>query len=479
MTLERPAWSVTIASVRAPVWSYTVTAGDDPFGGDLELVPPLVAGFAFDADQLPAPIAPDTLQFRLFARNTAALPPLIEGQILTFELVRPTADAPIPYLRTILRVTDLQAQLDRLPAIYVDVTAVDVLAEFRGRKITRSLPLQSRADRLLAIASAVGARIDHDLPGEGTILAPLELTEASAGDTAQDALNIDPWDVLRPANLGESRAYRVVQLDPDAKLEYALFEFYREAGIVYLADRDDLPPADAYGLVLRADWIDLSPTWRRGKEARTNKAIATGLENPANPQPLTAAVQHTPLVRAWGESARTIATQAWQTAVLEQVARRALPQAADATPAWAVDEMTIDTTRLDDDELDAIAPMFVPQIDGTGSAAAPSSVAVLGVPADLSLGRIAGRITQARFTIDAGDLTIAVRVLPGVPRSTQAVTYAQWRASDLSDATYADVDPSITYAQAKLARLAPGPGFYPSSDTHPSDELFPTEVTTP
>lgn len=473
MTLTRPAWSVTIAS--PGLWSYTITAGDPPFGGDLEFVPPLVAGFAFDADQLPAPVAPDSLQFRLFARNAAALPALIEGQLLTFELVRPTDTDPIGYMRTLLRITDLAATIDRLPAVYVDVTATDTLAALRATQIDATLPLQSRADRLAAIADAAGVRISHQLPTETAILAPLAIEQASAGDTAQVALNVDPWDVLRPAGTDDARAYQVQQLDPDAKLGTTLYEFYLDVDTVRLAERTDLPTADAYGALLQADWIDLSPTWRRGKESRPNKSIATGLENPADPQPLTATAVHRSLIAAYGESSRTIETQAWQTDTLATTARLALPQAADATSAWAVDELTVDTERLDDDELDAIAPMFVPHLDGSGSAAPPASVHVLGVPADLSLGQIAGRVTQARFTIEAGRLTIAPRILPGVPRAVDAVTYAGWRASVLAGATYADVDPAITYAQAKLARVATPPGFHPASDTFPSLALYPTE----
>lgn len=458
MSLTRPAWSVTIAAPGH--WSYTITQGDDPFGGDLEFVPPLVAGVAFDGDQLPAPIAPVSLQFRLLVRHTAALPsPLIEGQLLTFTLERPTEDHSAPYVQSVMRISDLEATIDRRARVWVDVTAVDVLATFRGRRIDASLPRQTLAERLERVAREAGFAILHDLPSDPGVLAPLELEQQSAGDTAQTALNVDPWMVLVPAGPDTPTALRVVQLDPEARFEHALLEFVRERGRVELRDRDDLPATDKYGVVLNADWIDLSPTWRRGKESRPNKAIANGVEDPAHPQPSTAAAEHKPLVTAYGESALTVDTHLYETARLEQTARRALPQRADLTSAWAVDSLTLVPERMDDDQLDHLAPMFVPHADGSGSAAPPATVAVRGVPEDLSLGRIAGRVTRVDFTIDGGDLTIVPRLLPAVPRSPETPSYAQWRAdAAFAAATYSadDVDPAITYAEAKLARLPGG-----------------------
>lgn len=474
MTLARPAWSVTIA---APgLWTYTITQGDDPFGGDLEFVPPLVAGFAFDNEQLPSPVAPDTLQFRLFARNTAALPELIEGQVLTFVLERPLLSGAASYMSSIMRITDLSATVDRLPAVYVDVTAVDILAALRSRSTSVELALQRRRDRIDDLAAVAGVRVDHDLPPEPPVLAPLVLDGKSVGDTMQTALNASPWDVLRPATLDDPNRYRVVHLDPDAKLEHALYDFTLTGEILGVVDRVDLPASDAHGAILQAAWIDLSPQWRRGKESRVNKWTATGVENPAATQPTTAAAEHRSLVRAYGESAASTETHLWETSRLAATARAALPQQADAVASWAVDELTVDVARMTDEQLDELAPKLTIQLDDSGSVSPPSAVAVVGIPATVSLGRIAGRITAARFQLDVGGrLKITPRILPGVPRSPETPSYAEFRASQFSGVTYADVDPDLSYAVAKLARIPVPPGFYPGPHTYPSDHLIPTK----
>lgn len=503
MTLERPAYTVTVTNLDNP-WTQTVTAGE-VIGAEagVWLDDALSIGWRFSGPP-PAQLEPEIASFSILVDGIANLPAFEQGDRVTVSLQRPTDTDPITFMDFAGRISDRKLRTTaRTGRLLLALTATDPTSD--GANLPFANPLGG--GRLEQVYRDVYTQqtdfgVYYYDPAPHDPLAPVDprfgntaiifgtasfsefipkMLAAGLDDTygfpvqryVSDAITAADWYEKLPFS-GETPVwdYYLAQWLPQlAGALPALFVYAfstADADRVTanpIADPLDVAPTGAL-IVVDAAYLPDGADWDSDRTDAPNQISLTGL-NPVNGEVSNPVTKRSASAQArYGVIVRTIDTWA-SSADLSALATRYLALCPSASAeAWQFLSASIDTAKMDDATLDAYASQFwTPREPTPGVMGKPAVLANVDPDVDPTGGYLIAHLAGARFIAEDGHLVIVPELLPAAlpavtAGTTQGPTYDQFKASAFTNATYHDqggstdyVDHGLTFEKSKFTTL--------------------------
>jgi hypothetical protein len=514
MTLTRPAYEITVENLDNP-WTMTVTQGVAPGDSDVVwLADGLELGWAFDGPP-PAQLEPEVAQFVILAKGIANLPTFTEGDRVRILLQRPTLADPITYMDFTGRITDADLTTAAVKGrVLLEVTAVDPTSElsheadYTGGTIEMDPTYfawggniwgQDFAAYYLEEVVPANPPIDPakyrwwDAPTVAPpkqamntaefitrILPPTLMAPSGEGSMAVQRYVVDEltgpeWQLFTPSG-GISSPWRYFlaqwRPEPDGGTLPTLFEYVWDPADADRVTIERIPvdlPADPAVIPLDARYVPDEAEWTKDRTTAPNRINVTGTryidaQNVVEASPGVATDQAA--LERYGAITRTVETFTRHTSLSALAAKYLSMMPANAADAWMLEDTTIKTHLMDDDTLDAYAPLFwTPREPVPGIMGKP--VLLYGVDSDVDPtgGYLFAHLAGVTFKVEGGKLAIIPELVPALAPplgglTSDSPTYDEFGASAFGAAKYKDpggggdyMDPTLTYDRAKLTAL--------------------------
>lgn len=441
MSLLRPMYSVTVTN-HTKGWTFTHTQGDKISAESVcELIDPFELTWGYESN-VPGPLAPDTASVTIWARTAAALPDIDAGDLLTAILERPTAGAPIPYMRFDGRVSDPALSLQR-NGIVCQFLATDLTTDLRGDN-ARAADLQyfgveAPRPRMKAIATWADFDFFTRIRSYGVdVSSPdgyfydtgtLPLTDGGVGgDSWGEIINSNfagsGWTDNLPV-LRYAYAQRFDYDGTDAPGSWAhifdlpigdaaqhwtdTIEFYAQHYCPIITD----PESEVTVISARHLPVDGIRPRKRRRDAVNRVSVEYVLAAPEKESEgrSSETFELEVAVERWGPVTRQIKTNRYGPLNPFQVTPY-LPDETDLTASWAADSFAINLASMTDDQLDYYAPRFYPQRYSYPDNTDPGNIAMTLLVRDVASkwafagNAFASTVAGATFTVEGGRLTI-------------------------------------------------------------------------
>lgn len=506
MTLERPAYTVTVTNLDT-AWTQTVTAGDvvGPAAG-IYLTDALSLTWRF-TDAPPAQLEPESARFSIVVDGIANLPSFQEGDRVTVSLQRPTDADPITYMDFAGRITDRDlittAKTGRL---LLTLTAVDPTSELT-HEVDNGAP-----DTVKTYVPWLDAILRYEV-GRGYIYDPGVIFQdanfnrvncvASGTDKAIDLITKTLAGGLYQYVGGiYSPVQRYVEPDLSPGLDYFSYQYYGEPApdswgyylarwlpaldgtlqtfFVYqfsAADADRVTvapttdPIDPAGAVIALDaaYMADGARWISDRTAAPNRVELTGLDTTTGDGTAAATRTDTLALQRFGAITRKVETTVTPGERGGQAALYLALCPTSSAESWQLSSTPIYTDLMDDETLDAYAPLFWTPRSSTDEPlqdmGRPAVVVNVDADVDATGGYLLAHLAGVNFTAQAGDLVITPELVPARLPTVEFVTsdsptFDAFGASSFGNATYHDaggstdyIDQDLTYEKAKFTSL--------------------------
>lgn len=466
-------------------------------------------------DEWPVQPEPATASWRIAATSPDSLPPLEVGTQVAMVVLGYVSDSVDPLTVAAFhgRISDADAEpgsvntpTGRASTLEVNVTAVGLYVDLRETYVgSAPWPQENAGPRLERIFAAAGLTLEGPGIGGGglnyslTQFRELDVDHRTVAEVAEDHLAQVADAVSVPSSwvTGWQRGVVSAQLDtatwtypdpdpirpPSWWLQIIHERAHTDGGPLVLRNiggqlvavvepiTDGQPPESKS---IPAELVDLSVRFHRDKGKATNRISVGGeFEDQADPSVTTTqvVVAHEDIVEARGPvTQRADSTVVWIHNA-EDLGRMQLGDRSELVGRWGVEEVQLYLSEVDTvaDALQVLG-MF-PTAEG---GPAPSDLAgpygypvlVYGLQAAHQLtGQpfLAGTLIGATLTVERGRAVVSPRLRPGVSRQrydAEAPTPRPARSPATAETiqrlhptlTFADVDPSLTVYDLRLAR---------------------------